>query len=500
LWADEIFSLAMATGHSLEHRAADADPTRGDFVEPRSAVPARVFRKYVEHDAGTGPSRVLRAVLLSDTSPPLYYLLLGPWTRWLGTGDAALRLFSVWWWVLSLPLLWLTGRQLGGQELSWSACLLFSFSPVALFTSTEGRMYSLLWFLGLALAWLTFRLAEAGRSRDAALWVLTGAAGLLTHYFFAFGWLACVAWLWLQERPRQGPRTLILAAATLVAVLPWYLQLPDSLARWRVSGNWLAGELEWPQAAARPLLLAGSLLSGHTYLGGWRRADRLVLGLGVVLVIWIVGRGLGGRLFNRRTLLLWSWLGAACTGPLIFDILRHTTTSEVPRYVLPALPAAMLLAATAVSQLPSIAHYAGLAAILVAWLPGDRAALIARPPRPWQPYSVIANRLESWLKPGDVVLVRSIPSGVVGVARYLGDDVPLVSWVAQLGTREKPADLERILRGRYRVAVVSIHDLGAPNAVEPWLEANGRWIARDTFPSSRAEIVYYSPRRAGSEW
>jgi hypothetical protein len=37
LWADEIFSLAMATGHSLEHPAADADPSLGDFVEPAQA-------------------------------------------------------------------------------------------------------------------------------------------------------------------------------------------------------------------------------------------------------------------------------------------------------------------------------------------------------------------------------------------------------------------------------------------------------------------------------
>ncbi len=39
LWADEIFSLAMATGHSLEHPAAAAQPKQGDFVEPDHAVP-----------------------------------------------------------------------------------------------------------------------------------------------------------------------------------------------------------------------------------------------------------------------------------------------------------------------------------------------------------------------------------------------------------------------------------------------------------------------------
>ena len=38
LWADEIFSLAIATGHSLEHPAAAAQPQLGDFVEPDHAV------------------------------------------------------------------------------------------------------------------------------------------------------------------------------------------------------------------------------------------------------------------------------------------------------------------------------------------------------------------------------------------------------------------------------------------------------------------------------
>src|SRR5215216_3967520 len=108
LWGDEVFSLAMASGHSLEHPASSAQPSLGDFVEPRQAQPPQVFRRYAEHDEPpAGAGRVLRAVLLSDTSPPLYYLLLNGWTRLFGTSDAALRLFSVWCGVLMLPLLWI---------------------------------------------------------------------------------------------------------------------------------------------------------------------------------------------------------------------------------------------------------------------------------------------------------------------------------------------------------------------------------------------------------
>src|SRR6202008_307351 len=73
LWADEIFSLAMATGHSLEHPARDADPALGGQTRQH-------FRRYAEQaQRPAGPGRVVRAVLLSDTSPPFYYLLLNLW-------------------------------------------------------------------------------------------------------------------------------------------------------------------------------------------------------------------------------------------------------------------------------------------------------------------------------------------------------------------------------------------------------------------------------------
>src|SRR5690348_8847325 len=86
LWGDEIFSLATATGHSLEHPAASARPELGDFVEPDHPLPAREFSRYVKHDSPLeSPARVVRAVLLSDTNPPLYYLLLYGWTVVFGT-------------------------------------------------------------------------------------------------------------------------------------------------------------------------------------------------------------------------------------------------------------------------------------------------------------------------------------------------------------------------------------------------------------------------------
>jgi len=494
LWADEIFSLAVATGHSLEHPAADADPRAGDFVEATNAVAPAAYRRYVEFDGSpAGPGRVIRAVLLSDTSPPLYYLLLNAWTRGLGASDAALRAFSVCWALVSLPLLWLVGRRLGEAFTAWTACLLFAFAPVAFFYSVEGRMYSMLGCLVLALVWLTLRLGEEDRSlRVQALWVLAGAAGLLTHYFFVFVWVACAGWLVGAGGSRRG-RSALLAALTLALVAPWYAQVPASLARWRVTGGWLDGVLTWPEGLTKPIKLAGGLLGTTSDLGGWRSGNTMLLALLAVAAVVLARSGAWRQLTARPILLLWTaWL-ASCAGPLVFDLARNTTTSTVPRYFLSGLPVALLLAALAMGRLPRHLSVGVLAVVLLAWLPGTWKAAKARVPRPNEPFVALDRRLETWAGPGDIVLVRSIPSGVIGVARYLAKDVPIVAWVAQLGTRRVPADLERVLRGRRRVAVASIHTVGAADPLGPWLIANARLLGRETFPWSSAEILYFAP-------
>jgi 4-amino-4-deoxy-L-arabinose transferase-like glycosyltransferase len=486
LWGDEIFSLAMATGHSLEHPAAEADPALGDFVEPQQAVfPSALWRYTAHENPAAGASRVIRAVLLSDTSPPLYYLLLNAWTRLFGAGDGALRLFSTWWAVLSLPFVWGLGRRLGGRRMAWSASLLFILSPVSLYYSTEGRMYSQLWFLASALAWQTLRLARRRpHPLSLLLWVALAAAGLLTHYFFLF---VCVAFLaWLTLFPDRLPRSYVLALAglTALAVLPWYVQVPASLARWRVSGNWLAEPLHWPQLATRPFELVWSLLAGGSFWGGSPGADACLAGLYLLLGLWIVRKRLLRRVLSRRHLLLWAWVVAAVLGPWVFDLVRHTSASLVPRYVLAGFPAALLLASLGMRQLRPQAHAAFLVLVMLAWIPGAWP-LFALSARPWAPYREVDAQLEAWAEPTDLILVHSIPSGLLGIARYLTREVPLASWIVPLGRRRVPDDLERLLAGRHRVALVQVHNLSQPSPAEPWLRSHARLTRHEVYAGSR---------------
>lgn len=488
LWADEVFSLAIATGHSLEQPAARSDPAMGDFVEAPQAMPPAHWRRYLEHESPpASPARIVRAVLLSDTSPPLYYLLLQGWTLGLGTSDLTLRLFSVFWALLTLPLLYLVGRNLATPAGAISACLLFSLAPVSLYYSVEGRMYSLLWFLATALAWLSLRLHDRGGSAGAVvLWVLTGAAGLLSHYFFVFVWTACVMWLLLDPGYSRRSWVGVAALATLLLVLPWYLRIPESLAQWRVTGHWLDGPLTRRQAITAPVVLGWNLLAGRGPWGGDKWLDRAAAGAVLLLALTAAVRGLGG-LFRYRRLLLWLWVLAACTGPVVFDLLRGTFTSLIPRYALAGMPAAMLLVGVALRKFSPGAIAAFLALILAAWSPG-LYAIFASTSRSWEPYREVGARLQGWARSSDLVIVHSIPSGVLGIARYVGGDVPIAAWVDQLGRRRVPDDIVPLLQGRERVALVEIHEVGAPAPEETWLRANATLLGELQLQNAR---VFY---------
>jgi uncharacterized membrane protein len=469
LWSDEVFSLAMATGHSLEHPAALAVPSLGDYIEAPTPTPFTAYLGYTQHEnPPVGPDRVLRAVRLSDTSPPLYYLLLWAWTRAAGTSDAALRLFSVLWALACFPFVWLLAQEIGGRSAILPALVLFSVSPLSIYYSTEGRMYSMLWFLALSFTWMSLKLNQRGPHPTLlVLWILIGAAGLLTHYFYVFTLLACAAWLLIY--PAKFSRLWLLGASAAIGVLiaPWYLRIPETLSLWRVTKDWLY----WPSVPSRliaALKLPWTFLSPSSNL--WssdHRLDYLAMAVLVALIILAIGK-MRRRVFAEQRQLIWIWLVAVCLGPLIFDRLMGTFTTAVPRYAIAGMPAAFLLVALALGQLRIELRAALLILILVAWLPGTWN-LLTSTVRSWEPFRQIASVLDDKVGESDVVIVHSIPSGVLGVARYLEKPISLFSWVGQLQQRRVPEDIQTLAEKYNRIVLVKIHTVGDPAPEETWL-------------------------------
>ena len=72
-----------------------------------------------------------------------------------------------------------------------------------------------------------------------ALWALTSAAGFLTHYFFVFPWLAIVGYLLIRPARLKRHQLALCVLATALLILPWYIRVPESLAGWRITKDWL---------------------------------------------------------------------------------------------------------------------------------------------------------------------------------------------------------------------------------------------------------------------
>jgi uncharacterized membrane protein len=171
-----------------------------------------------------------------------------------GTSDIVLRLFSTACSLACLPLLVGVARRTVGKEAVFASCVLFAFSPLAIYYSTEGRMYSLLWLCVLTTTWASLVLQQRGGGIGIyALWIASSATGFLIHYFFVFPWLGIVAYLMI--RPEKFTRLHLAACLFLTAmlILPWYVNIPDSLAGWRITKDGLSGNrgdlIGWPHRA-----------------------------------------------------------------------------------------------------------------------------------------------------------------------------------------------------------------------------------------------------------
>ena len=492
LWSDEIFSLAIATGHSLEHPAAEADPAQGDYVEAPTPLPASAFKRYMQHDdPPAGFHRVLRAIRLSDTSPPLYYLLLNGWTRWAGVSDAALRLFSALWALASIPMVWLIARRAGGEAAALPAVVLFAVCPLALFYSVEGRMYSLLMFLVVSMVALTLAL----KTVDAKLWLVgawaaVSAGALLTHYFAVFVWVACLGWLVVT--PGRIRRAWFVGGAVITCLLvaPWYAMVPETLGRWRVTWYWLYAPADLRRSLVAALWLVWSFVSGQ---GFWASAPRLrwLAALGFAAAAVAFALAFRRRLFADGRGLVWLWVGTACTGPVVFDLMMGTNTAAIPRYALAGLPGVLVIAAVGLSRLRPVLRVAVLLAILLGWSSAVRGILTI-PVRELEPYREVATSLSATVTPEDLVLVHSIPSGVLGIARYMTDATAVASWVGQLGERRVPADVEALTEGRATVILVRIHAVGEPAPEESWLRTNARLMGESRRDAARLSV--FRPR------
>ncbi len=166
------------------------------------------------------------AIVAGDVHVPFYHLLLHTWRLYVGDGIIAARLLSLFFFIASIPALYLLGERAYSKRVGLLAAFLFAISPFMNWYATEIRMYTLFAFLTIVNQYLFIRIFRDEKPSDTvwALYGITAVLGIFTHYFFALGLLAQAVFYFVRRElfPADAFWRLLLAAAFVAAaVAPW---------------------------------------------------------------------------------------------------------------------------------------------------------------------------------------------------------------------------------------------------------------------------------------
>jgi mannosyltransferase len=247
------------------------------------------------HVLHTSLSATLRAMVHSENTPPLWYVIEWLDYRLLGSGEFALRLPSALAGVATVAVAWAIGHELAGRSAAIVTAALVAVNPLFVWYSQEARAYGL-FVLTAALALLCFLRAERRptptdrrstdrrstdqRSARMAAFAASGVLALLSHYFAVFLLIPMVLWLLGGRATRRA--ALPAAGALLIAGLAL---VPLISAQGGHGTQWIG---RWPIAERLEAI-------PQYFLTGYSAAP---LGHGVELLVALVvlaGAGLGVR-------------------------------------------------------------------------------------------------------------------------------------------------------------------------------------------------------------
>jgi len=318
-----------------------------------------------------------------DIHPPLYFYTLHLWMLGAGLSEFAVRFLSVFFSLLTIPLLYRFGAAMGTNYVfGLLAATVAAFAPFYVSEAQETRMYTMAIFLTTASAYFLYRAWREGGGLLWAGYVLTSALGIYTHYSASFILIAENAFLGLMvlvTAYRQGKWLRILRGWVLSQLGIALLYLPQmriALRQYVTYENPTMGVPDLPSfltqvwqgfslGPAAELIQATPLLAGMALI--------LILGLAIGLAPIATQQLRPERLDPIPLIWLCLWLVLPIL--LYFCILRDRPFFH-PRYIMLATPPYYLLLAYAIQQIWKRGAVVGLLSVvflLAAFVPAIQA-------------------------------------------------------------------------------------------------------------------------------
>ena len=299
----------------------------------------------------------------SESTPPLYYVLVWMWAKLFGSGEAGLRSLSAVFGTATVPVAYLVGREIASRSAGLVLALLTAVSPFLVWYSQEARAYALAILLVALSVLFTSRAAREPRRMPLAGWALTAAAALLTHYFALFVIAAEIAWLHRAGLRRTLAFSVLPVVAAGVGLVPLALdqrdnggaQVGDASIASRlgdVPREFLVGEFGGPVRGLAPLaavLIAAALVVAAVRVAPELRQRALApIALGAAAVAGGLAAAVIGFDFLTPRHLAVAWIPLFAGAAVAFAATRATLAAGL------ALAAVFLVVTIAIPLTPRL--------------------------------------------------------------------------------------------------------------------------------------------------
>ena len=424
---------------------------------------------------------LLHRVVLADTHPPLYYLLLKFWMI-PGAGEAWVRMLSAIFSIAAIPVMYaLVARLYDDKRIGLVGATILAFSPFQVWYAQEARMYAMLTFLVLLSAYFFFRALQTGERRD---WIGYAIATTLALYTDngAIWYVATISIFYLVSMNRFQGKAMdwfLSNAAIGLLYIPW-LPLFLEQARQVTQSFWL------PAPTFQTVL--GTFLDFHSFNFPLTELSLLYMAL---IFVWVTIVPAGE--WQRRLASMWLFVPLATS--LLLSLRQPIFLSR--NLIAASLGYYLLIAGT-------IWRFHSRKATLALLLPLVAMNLVSIGHNAWreqkEDWRAVAGYVASSAQKKPAGIVVFIPGYVelpfsyyfkdyhmpIDTQGYPGDEVLLHPQPKQV------EDIARVLEGHpYVWLVVRDIELADPNwTVKAWLDTHGYVRQKDLVRESIIVLTY----------
>lgn len=492
LWQDEVFTLSLATGNPLFEATILPD----DFkLDPTHPVPAAYYQQLA---IGMQPWRNFVAGLQHNVQMPLYATMVRGWLT-LHPDAFDVRLLSILFGILAIPMAFLLGRELEDNRLGLLNATILALSGFQIIWSQNARVYALLVLIVLTSTWLAVRIcrqeAEAGRP-PAALWfafLLTSIAGVYSHYFYAFILVFHALFMLWRNRAKD----FLFRIAGIFGLIGFFglLWVPMFLEQKAFLEQIGHGNL---QGLWNPISLIERTWSNLLAMISPKGTPAKIL----ASIIIILGVLLGVRRWKEDktpdvTLALCGlWLFCIIGGLIAVDVISQTHRILSERYLILSSPALYLMIAHAITLLRPV-KLAVFLAVTLALLMGFNVygVLSGEKFLHKEDYRGAGLKITESLTENSAVLISHSAVHAAGLAFYLPPQTPMLGISRKNpGARWKPEVLEKRLKtleDRQQLWVVFTHVRPATlkQRLRTWLDSHFTSAGYEKFSS--VQVLHY---------